>query len=74
MKEQGDLVRQLKADKASKEVRIELTSDNIYQQLNFKVITEAVNVLKALKVEAETEAAAGPVEATNGDAVEEDEV
>ena len=40
-----------------------------------QVITEAVNVLKALKVKAEAEAAAGPpVDATNGDAVEEDEV
>lgn len=58
VKEQGDLVRQLKADKASKEV-----------------ITEAVTVLKALKVEAEAEAASCPVvDATNGDAVEEDEV
>ena len=34
-----------------------------------------MNVLKALKVEAEAEAAAGPpVDATYGDAVEEDEV
>ena len=39
------------------------------------MITEAVTVLKALKVEAEAEAVAGPaVDATNGDAVEEDEV
>ena len=42
--------------------------------MNFKVITEAVTALKALKVEAEAEAAAGPADATNGDAVEEDKV
>jgi len=59
VKEQGDLVRQLKADKASKEA-----------------ITEAVTVLKALKVEAEAEASGQADKPTDapGEAVEEDEV
>ena len=43
--------------------------------VKLQVITEAVTVLKALKVEAEAEVAAGPaVDATNEGAVEEDEV